>query len=162
MKYKLVKLADLSGKAATIYSVAMNDEPETFFEQFVDANVDLFKSEISDIAQRLSTIGRKTGARMEYFKDKEGRPGDGVCALYDRPNSHLRLYCIRYGTQLVVLGGGGHKPKNIRAFQDDPILKKENYFLRELSRRISERIVDKDIRFVDDGHDFEGDLEFDF
>ncbi len=33
--------------------------------------------------------------------------------------SNLRLYCIRLGSAVVILGGGGHKPKTIRTLQDD-------------------------------------------
>ena len=32
-----------------------------------------------------------------------------------------------------MLGGGGHKPKSIRRFQEDAILKDANYFLRLVS-----------------------------
>jgi hypothetical protein len=76
------------------------------------------------------------------------------------PEYKLRLYCIRYGTQLVILGGGGHK--NVRALQDDKKLKDESYFLRELSQQITKKLRNKDIKFIDNGKDFEGDLEFDF
>ncbi|MBK6979124.1 MAG: hypothetical protein IPH28_20170 [Cytophagaceae bacterium] len=61
--------------------------------------------------------------------------GDGVCALYDDPDRNLRLYCIRYGKQIVVLGGGGHKPKTIRALQEDEKLKQENYLIRNISKK---------------------------
>ena len=55
----------------------------------------------------------------------EGIPGDGVCALFDLPNSNLRLYCIRYGNSIIILGGGGQKPKTISAFQENEKLAKQ-------------------------------------
>jgi hypothetical protein len=110
---------------------------------------------------QLNSINNKTGARVGFFKEYEGKPGDGVCALYDRPNSKLRLYCIRYGMPLIVLGGGGEKPKNIKAFQENEKLTAENYLLRWLSEQITQRINDKDIQYTNDYQDFEGDLEFD-
>ncbi|MDR0865083.1 MAG: hypothetical protein LBO74_09165 [Candidatus Symbiothrix sp.] len=137
----------------------MEKESETLFEKFLKENFISHKSEIIDIAQRLKTIGAKTGAREIFFKSGEGKLGDGVCALYDCPNHRLRLYCIRYGTQIIVLGGGGQK--NVRTLQEDPKLKKENYFLRELSKQITEKIKNAEIKYSKNGLDFEEDFEID-
>jgi hypothetical protein len=95
MKYRLVKMNQLSGVHASIYSLYVEDEQRTLFENFLDANKISFKSELKDILSRLNTIANKEGARELYFKFKEGKPGDLVCALYDRPAGKLRLYCIR-------------------------------------------------------------------
>ena len=64
----------------------------------------------------------KKAAREGYFKLHEGKPGDGIVALYDRPDSRLRLYCIRYGSVTLIVGGGGAKPKSVRAWQEVPEL----------------------------------------
>jgi hypothetical protein len=160
MKYKLVKLRNLSGNKASIYSIVQNDETESFLEKFVKENQISFIDETKNILMRLKSIGHKTGARGTFFKSFEGYPGDGVCALYDEPESNLRLYCILYGTQLVVVGNGGPKPKEIRAFQEDDKLTDENYFLRWLSGEITNRIKDKEISYTNDYLDFTGNLEF--
>ena len=102
MKFKLVKLKSYSGKEASIYSVYMEDLQKTLFDVFLEENKTSFKSELKDILKRMSVIGHKTGAREQFFKTKEGIPGDGVCALYDDPDKKLRLYCIRYGKQLII------------------------------------------------------------
>ena len=120
-----------------------------------------FKDETKNIIGRLQAIGNLTGARDHFFKLNEGNPGDGVCALYDNPKSNLRLYCIRYGTQIIVLGDGGHKPKVIRTLQEESKLKDANYFLRLLSNEITQRIRDREITYRNDGLEFEGELEFD-
>ncbi|MHC1705756.1 MAG: hypothetical protein AB9846_17780 [Tenuifilaceae bacterium] len=160
MNYKIVKLDNLSGEYASIYSIFDTDEEKTLFEIFIKENKSLFLSELNDIIIRLKVIGSKTGAREHFFKLNEGEPGDGVCALYDIPESNLRLYCIRYGTLLVILGGGGYKPKSIRKLQQDPKLKDENYFLRGLSAKITKRIQEGEIKFTNDHKDLEGNLEF--
>jgi hypothetical protein len=59
------------------------------------------------------------------------------------------------------LGGGGHKPKNIRAFQEDPKLTKENYLMRQISAILYKAIKEKDLRWNKQGDDFEGQLYFD-
>ena len=160
MKCKLVKIPEFTGNKTTVYTVLMEDEEKTLFDSFVEENKISYSSEIKDIVSRLITIGNKTGAREQFFKTKEGALGDGVCALFDLPSYKLRLYCIRYGTQIVILGGGG--PKNVQKLQQSKKLKDESYFLRDLSKAITEKLKDKDLKFVDYGNKFEGNLEFDF
>jgi putative component of toxin-antitoxin plasmid stabilization module len=160
MKYKVVELEDFTGNAATIYSIIIDDEKHTLFDKFIEENKDIFKSELIDLITKLETIGQITGAREYFFKHDEGELGDGVVALFDDPDSNLRLYCIRYGTQIVILGGGGHKPKDIRAFQDDKKLTSENYQLRHISKQISTSIKEKRIKHSPCGFYLEGELEF--
>lgn len=158
MKYKLKKLPHLSGNKATIYSVVIDDNDKSLYELFLAENFTSHISEIAFINKRLQTIGKKTGAREGFFKMFEGKYGDCVCALYDEPKYNLRLYCIRYDTQIVIVGGGGEK--NVRALQDDPKLKQENYTLRDLSKLIAQKLNDE-ISFSIDGLEFEGNLELD-
>ncbi|MDP4292459.1 MAG: hypothetical protein Q8908_15380 [Bacteroidota bacterium] len=160
MRLKLVKLRDLSGNMASVYGVWCADLQKTSFDNFLDKNKNLFKSELKSIISRLKIIGNETGARETYFKINEGVPGDGVCALYDSPDKRLRLYCIRYGTLIVIVGGGG--PKNVRKLQQNPKLKDENYFLREFSAQITERLKEGDLWYSEDYMNFEGNLEFDY
>jgi len=160
MKYKLVKLGQFSGIKSSVYSIVENDEDETYLDKFVKEHHNSFKDEIIDILKRLRAIGRVTGARLQFFKEFEGHPGDGVCALYDEPESNLRLYCIRYGTLIVIVGNGGPKPKNISALQENDKLKEENYFLRWLSTEITSRIKEREIKYINNHLDFFGNLEF--
>jgi hypothetical protein len=160
MKSRLVKLTQFSGNEASVYSVIVNDEEKTLFDEFISENKNSFLNEIKDIVSRLMTIGHKEGARDQYFKLNEGNPGDGVCALYDQPKSNLRLYCIKYGKQLIILGSGGLKSKNIRTFQEDDKLKDENYFLRNLSKEITNKLKSDELKFINGGIDLEGDFEF--
>jgi len=160
MKCELIKIVELSGNKASIYSVIMNEDEISLFDMFVDENFDSHLSEIENIIQRLKTIGTKTGAREHFFKLNEGSPGDGVCALFDDPEKKLRLYCVRYGTATVILGSGGHKSKNIRALQESEKLTQENFLMRKISERITEKIKNKEIRFSTHTNDFEGELFF--
>ena len=156
MKCKLVKILDLCGKAASIYSVILDGEIQTLFEKFLQENKTSYISELNNILIRLQTIGHKTGAREVFFKIHEGSLGDGVSALYDEPGKMLRLYCIRYGTQIVILGGGG--PKTVKKLQEDNKLLKENQFLRRLSVQITSHLRESTIKFGNDYLDFTGNL----
>lgn len=160
MKFEIIKVSQLSGRKATIYSVIVNDAPHTLFDQFLIENASDFLTEVQDITSRIRVIGHKTGAIETFFRKPEGKAGQDIFALYDSPGSKLRLYCIRLGNVAVILGGGGPKPKNIRALQDDPKLKEENYILREISDRLTQRIKEKEIRWSEDGMELEGELTF--
>ncbi|MGM0497528.1 MAG: hypothetical protein ACQESJ_06380, partial [Bacteroidota bacterium] len=153
-----IKEEKLSGKEASIYSIFLEEEQETLFNRFINENKNSFKSELKDIINRIKVIGHKTGAREQFFKLKEGKPGDGVCALYDRPDKNLRLYCIRYGKTIILLGGGGQKDTN--TLQEEPKLKQENYILRKVAKEIQEKMQEGEIKFSDDYMSFLGDLEF--
>lgn len=160
MKFQLVEVNNLSGKKATIYSIKLDGEKKNYFEKFISENFLEYKNEVSNIANRLRTIGHKTGAVEGFFKQKEGTLGDLVCALYDMPNSNLRLYCVRFGHGVVVLGSGGLKPKNIRALQESEKLEEENYIVRFVSEKLCEALRTKQLRYNADYTCFEGDFNF--
>lgn len=159
MKFEVVKDIDLSGRKCSIYTVFVEEYGQTLFERFLEEWSTDFYTDIQNILDRLDVIAHNTGARQIYFKEKEGKPGDLVCALFDTPGKNLRLYCIRYGAMLILLGGGG--PKEKRAWQDDEKLKSEAEWMIEVSRRIYERQLNKEIWFSNEDMDFEGDLKFD-
>ena len=142
-----------------MYSVVLDDEQKNLYQVFLEENLISFRSEVIDVNGRLKIIGQ-LGAREGYFKLNEGVPGDGVCALYDEDESNLRLYWIRYGNDIVILGGGGEKPKEISALQESPKLTTENDTMRKLSKAIQEKIKEREIKFSADRLNFEGNLEF--
>ncbi len=158
MKYRLVKIEELSGNKASFYTIKYDNKELSLFEEFIALHQNSLKDEIKSILKRLRTIGTKTGAREHYFKKWEGQPGDGVAALYDTPNKRLRLYCIRFSNSIVILGSGGEK--NVRALQDDKTLHTANYFLRQLSAEMTTRIKENEIRYINNYFDFSGNLEF--
>ena len=148
MKCRLKKIPHLSGNKASVYSVIIDQCQDTLFEVFLKENAELHMNELTNILLRIKTMGQKVGIIDDFLKIHEGRYGDGVCALYDVPNSKLRVYCIRYGSQIIIIGGGGIKTKQTRAFQESPKLTKENYLMREISRAITKNIIDKNIAIL--------------
>lgn len=157
MKIELVESYPLSGNYATIYDVVI-DDGKTLFEKFIEENITIHREEIKNILDKLRTIGHVTGARISHFKEKEGSLGDGVCAMFDLPDKKLRLYCIRYGTEIIILGGGGIK--DVRAWQDDPKLESEASLIIKIAKQINQAIKENDIEYSNDFMNFEGDLIF--
>ena len=160
MNFEIVEIEELSGRAATIYTVLPGGTEQTVFDIFLEENKKRFNAEIGFIVNRLYEIGHRVGAREGFFKPNEGKPGDGVCALYDLPDSKLRLYCIRYGNVAVILGGGGEKPKEMRAWQESDKLTEEASRMIEVSKAIMARLKSGEIEWSRDGMGLEGDLNF--
>lgn len=158
MKIELIKSPSLSGKYATIYNVQIDDNT-SLFDKFLTAYYATHESEILSIVDKIRIIAQKTGARANFFKENEGTLGDGVCAMFDVPKYKLRLFCIRYGTEIIILGGGG--VKEVRAWQDDPKLSSEASLIIKIAKHINQAIKDKDIEYSDDYMKLEGDLIFD-
>lgn len=102
-------------------------------------------------------MGCVVGALEAYFKLDEGLDwNDRVCALYDTPDKHLRLYCIRLSEQIVIVGNGA--PKTVRAWQDDPRLSREVREMMCYSRIIRTRLENGYLRISANGLRIEGNL----
>ena len=159
MEFELVKLAGFSNDEVSVYTLLNCDTGMWLVQSFIQENQHEFPDEVKDIAKRILSF-KEVGARENFFKINEGKPGDGVCALYDDEKSNLRLYCIRYGTVLVVLGSGGHKPKTTRRLQETKKLEDENQIMRNLSAEIEKRRRNGDLSFSKDFLEIDGDLIF--
>jgi len=160
VNYEIIQLDEFSGSKATIYSALPEGEVLTLFDRFVEEYCKDFQVEILSIADLLEDMGCKYGVRVNLIKTKEYKPGDGIVALYDNPDKNLRLYGIRYGSAILVLGSGGIKSKDIMAWQEDPKLTKEVEIVIQISEDISQRIMAKEIKFSADGLELLGNLNF--
>ena len=149
-KIELVELEEFDPAMGHIYSVTVDDSDETLYDLFLEENKADYRLELAEIITKLKTMSSKTGFTDNYFKLNEGTLGDGVCAITDLKGK-LRLYCIRFGNILLVLGGGGPKSKLIRALQEDPKLLIENNNVRLISAAMAKAIREKELRIEEDG-----------
>ena len=160
MGFGIVEIEELSGPNCKIYSIAYDGKGgDTLFDEFLDRMDEDYPDEVEDIWNKLQFMGDEGGARLQFFRENEGKPGDGVVALLKESGFTLRLYAIRYGTALLILGSGGYKDSSIDAWQKDEVLKYHAEEMIKISALITERIKNKDIRICDDGT-LEGDLYF--
>ncbi len=130
----------------------------TFFEQFIEENEVQHAAALNNLAGQLDTFAHDLGARDHFFRH-EAPIGGWAHALRD-DEGKLRLYCIRYGSCLIVLGSGAPKPKGVGAWQTDPLLKPKVEATIAVADAIQEKIKEGDLKFSSDGFDFEGDLIF--
>lgn len=146
--FKIVELEDFNCAAGHIYSVSIDESETTIFEMFLQENYDKYRNELEEIAHKLNIMAGITGFTDTFFKMNEGKPGDGICAVTDLKGK-LRLYCIRFGNILLILGGGGRK--TTRTYQEGPKLYSEIQLLQKVSEALSKAIKEKDIRIESDG-----------
>lgn len=151
MKFSLVELEELTGKRLKVYSVFLEEEDLTIYDKFLAENISTYREEVEDITSRIEVMAKYTGLRDDFIKPGEGNLGDGIYALYDKPESNLRLYFIRFGNIAIILGGGGPKAKAMRSFQEDPKLKEENYFLRKVSVVLMKAVREGSLHITDQG-----------
>ena len=99
MNFDIEEIKELSGDAASIYSVTMEGEENTLLEQFFEENAE-YDEELTEILNKLYVMGKETGCRWDNFKHNEGSPGDGVSVL---KAGRLRLYCLYVDSTIVCL-----------------------------------------------------------
>lgn len=138
-------MKELSGDKAHIYSVILNGDGDTLLEQFFNENSSHEKL-LKKMLIKIKTMADKTGCRRQFFKDGEGRLGDGVVALAVQ---NLRLYGIYFNSTVVLLGSGGIK--NVRAYQDDPVLNKKAEQVKSIASEINRAIINKEFKVSDNG-----------
>ena len=158
MNYEIIELTDYGNTKATIYSVLEEGEKLTLFDKFLEEYEKIYPNEILAILDVIEDISNVYGVREHLIKSNEGAFGDGVVALFDSPYKKLRLYGVQYGTTILILGGGGTKSKSIKAYQEDPKLDKEAGIMKKISREITQRIKDKEIKLT--SHKLVGNLNF--
>ena len=147
--FEIIELKQLAGDRCKIYTVRMAGESSSVFERFINEYFGNYQEEVVDIYNRLKFMAQEAGAREQYFKMNEGRPGDLVAALYDTPGRKLRLYCIRYSKIALIVGGGGLK--SVRTWQEDPVLRRNVELMMYVADTIYNAMKDKELFLEDDG-----------
>lgn len=100
------------------------------------------------MAKKLESMGHDTGCRIQFFKEFEGAPGDGVVAFWYK---RMRLYCLRIGSACIILGDGGYKPPEISAYQENELLNSKAQQMRKLAACINKAIIDRNLKVGEDG-----------
>jgi hypothetical protein len=157
VKLRLARPQGFSGAMASIYTVVDDDTKFNPFSEFLSQCDPEYEDKALDFITRLKSIGNITGATENFFKHREGTLGDGVCALYDEPAREMRLFCIRISDKILIVGGGG--PKDVRAWQNNPVLKKAAELMIYVSALIKEKLDSGSLTFSGDELFFRGNLQ---
>ena len=147
MNFDIVDIEEFSGRMAKIYSIMLDGDEDTLLDQFFEENQQ-YEEELKEIVTKLKIMGSSTGCRIQYFKEYEGAPGDGVVALWYK---EIRLYCLRFDNTCIFIGSGGYKPPNISAYQEDSLLNAKVQQMKDIAASINNAIIEKDLIIKDDG-----------
>ena len=85
---------------ARIYSIMFEGDDMTLVDHFFEDNRE-YVNELKEMAARLYAMGHFTGCRVQFFKEDEGAPGDGVVALRYRQMKALAAYINRAIIHLI-------------------------------------------------------------
>lgn len=147
MRFDIENIEVFSGGMAQIYSVMFENDDMTLMDHFFENNAQ-YKEEMTEMAKKLFSMGNDTGCRIQFFKENEGAPGDGVVAFWYK---QMRMYCLRIGSACIILGDGGYKPPEISAYQENDMLNSKAQQMRKIAACINKAIKEKDIKVGEDG-----------
>lgn len=148
MDFVIEEIDEFSGSMAHIYTIRPNGSDTTLLEDFYSENKAEHAEELKEITNILFQSGHRFGCRETFFKPYEGKPGDGVAALRV---GNLRVYCLLIGRIAVILGSGGYKSPDMRAYQEDDSLNAKAEQMIQYANQINQRIIDKDIIIGNNG-----------
>lgn len=132
-------------KEMSLYSFVIDNNIKTEFERFKEYGNSLsnptLKNEFYKIMQLLREMLSKTGALERLFRN-EGKMKDHTCAVLTyytgKKRDAIRLYCLRFSDNILLVGNGGIKPKGITTYQEDERLNTCVEDLQLLDKKIFE------------------------
>jgi len=156
-----LEIFDDEGKKCTFYTVRWDDselsETDKFIEKYEnDENFEQYLDELlSLILDKIANIGASSHLKFRFENSAEALPPNErrtVSLLNIKyPNSPLRLYCLRWSENLVILFGGGEKTS---AKAQDGNTSSAFRNANEFAKRIFEAMREGEIYVSTDGRTF--------
>ncbi|WP_160711078.1 hypothetical protein [Chitinophaga solisilvae] len=121
-------------------------------EHFIRQYTTHHRREVGAIAALLREMGGQVGTQEKFFR----YAGNGIYFLCDFPDHTLRLYCIRLGENLLLLGGGEKAVTTATGTGDSP----EMIRMKQVSQDIFGRMSAGNVYWSSDKSPLTGDLIF--
>ena len=118
--FKLVRIK--VGRKAKIYSIRYDGEENHEFHKFVTNPEVRNHPDYQALRKKIKELYDKRGLLQQYFRPEDERYIHPEICRIDYGTGKLRLYCIRWNDNLLILGSGGVKPDDIRFWQESPEL----------------------------------------
>ena len=139
------------------YAQTFDGDDKSELEKFISKFEDdpKFKKDLGTIFARIGII-EEQGVLDRFFR-YESKKNDKVAALPSHfDTGKLRLYCICYNENLLILGNGGKK--TTRSYQEDPILNQYVEDMLKINKELWWKIEKGEIHF--EGIELAGNLSF--
>lgn len=158
------------GKRTSFYTLVFADEADILkdseTELFFAAHEESHPKQVELIIEKIELMSRVWGATEYHFKNETSRDRINLWAIprFDKKGNKfsgtLRLFCLRFGSGVVILGNGGIKPKGVRTYQEVPELEAAALVLENVANEIEQKLRGKEIALTDDEILYDGELVF--
>ncbi|WP_372744409.1 hypothetical protein [Lutibacter sp.] len=147
-------------KKVSYYSVCINDDETSLFEDFVKVHQINNKTKLDHILNWLKVIGNNYGAQTHHFRpegetaDTSALPPKGIdrkpqyTEYGKKKANNLRLYCLRANESVVFLFNGDIKTE--QKAQNCPNVKTHFKLANQLTKAIDNAFRERDIVWNDD------------
>lgn len=126
-----------TGRKASFFSVITDDNQDDEFSLLAER---LYSTEHKDkllkLISKIQIMADKTGTR-DFFKDE----GANLVFRFNIDNDEaypIRIYCIKYGSENIILGGGGIKLPTTQTYQEQDDLNSAVTLLRTVDKTLNE------------------------
>lgn len=134
--FKLVRIK--VGKKAKIYSIQYDGEENHEFHKFVTNPEVCSHPDFQALRKKIKELYDKRGLLQQYFRSEDEKCLHSEICRIDYGVGYLRIYCIRWSDKMLILGGGGIKPDDIRFWQESTELSAEVRKIADAFNRIHE------------------------
>lgn len=134
--FRLVRIK--VGRKAKIYSIQFDGEEKHEFEKFIGNPEIRNHPDYEPLRKKIKELYNKRGLLPQYFRLEDEKSIHPEICRIDYGTGMLRLYCIRWNDNLLILGGGGIKPKGARFWQESPELSSEARKIADAFHRLVE------------------------
>jgi len=147
----LVELYELNGSLVRYYSVHLEGQAESEFEDFLlrhEERRDL-RVQMDELVAWLGMLADAYGARAHFFRHKnKAQALPPKRRLNHLEFNNLRLYCSRINDNIVILFNGGEK--TARTDQESPYIKRYFNHANRLAEALDQCLRNKEIRLSSD------------
>lgn len=140
------------------YSVVLNNEQNSLFEQFIKNHEVEHKEKLYHILKWIQQIGQNYGAQKRFFRNEANFADTSALPPKNKnlkplfieygktQKNNLRLYSLRANDKVVFLFGGGIKTQ--QKAQDCPNVSQHFELANKLTKAIDKAFIEKDIQWI--------------
>ncbi|PIS30283.1 MAG: hypothetical protein COT43_02175 [Candidatus Marinimicrobia bacterium CG08_land_8_20_14_0_20_45_22] len=145
--FRLVRIK--FGRKAKIYSIKYDGEENHEFHKFVTNPEVRDHPDFEALRKKIKELYDKRGLLPQYFRPEDEKSIHSEICRIDYGVGYLRLFCIRWNDNLLILGGGGVKPNDIRFWQESLELSVEARKVTDVFHRLKRYLEESGLTIED-------------
>jgi len=145
--FRLVRLK--FGKKAKIYSIQYDGAENHEFHNFITKPEVYNHPDYQALRKKIKELYDKRGLLPQYFRSEDEKALHTEICRIDYGTGMLRLFCIRWNDNLLILGSGGVKPGSVRFWQENHELSVEARKVSDAFHRLVEYLIETGLTIED-------------